>query len=415
MQINPTAPQDKFIFSLSKYPAIVAGFGAGKTEALIVRAILGKIQYPKNDRAFYEPTYDLIRMIAWPRFEELLSELHIPYRLTKNPINVLEIEGYGRIVFRSMDTPNRIIGYEVGDSDVDELDTLKKEDAANVWRRILSRNRQKKPNGDPNTVGVATTPEGFRFVYDTWHVKKLPGYEIIKASSYSNPHLPEDYIQSLRDIYPPNLLDAYIEGEFVNLTTGTVYTGFNRALNATSEEARPREPLHIGMDFNVGKMSAVIHVLRNGKAFAVDEVWGVMDTPAMISELQDRYQDHSIIVYPDASGKGRKTINASTSDLQLLKDARFRVVVDLSNPGVRDRVTAMNAAFCNASGERKYLVNIERCPNYTLCLEQQAYDKNGAPDKQNDFDHLPEAGGYFIAKQFPVIKRQAQMIKMVGH
>ena len=44
MQINPTAPQDKFIFSLSKYPAIVAGFGAGKTEALIVRAILGKIK-----------------------------------------------------------------------------------------------------------------------------------------------------------------------------------------------------------------------------------------------------------------------------------------------------------------------------------------------------------------------------------
>ena len=101
MEINPTVPQDRFIFSEAQYPAIVAGFGAGKTEALIVRSLLGKLAHPESDRAFYEPTYDLIRMIAWPRFEELLSDLRVPYRLTKHPHNVLEIEGYGRIIFRS--------------------------------------------------------------------------------------------------------------------------------------------------------------------------------------------------------------------------------------------------------------------------------------------------------------------------
>src|SRR5690606_16594998 len=143
MEINPTVPQDRFIFSEAKYPAFVGGFGSGKTEALIVRSLIGKIRQPKTDRAFYEPTYDLIRMIAWPRFEEMLTSLNIPYRLTKHPHNVLDIHGCGRIIFRSMDTPGRIIGYEVGDSDVDELDTLKRDDAAEVWRRILSRNRQK--------------------------------------------------------------------------------------------------------------------------------------------------------------------------------------------------------------------------------------------------------------------------------
>jgi len=148
---------------------------------------------------------------------------------------------------------------------------------------------------------------------------------------------------------------------------------------------------------------------------ALDELHGITDTPAMIDTIKSHYPGHAVIVYPDASGRSRKTVNASLSDLQLLKDAGFRVVVDTTNPAVRDRLTSMNAALLNANGERRYLINTEKCPNYTLCLEQQAYDKNGDPDKQHDLDHLPDAGGYFIAKRFPVIKKSAQMIKMVGH
>lgn len=377
---------------------MVAGFGAGKTEALIVRSILGKIQSPTTDRAFYEPTYDLIRMIAWPRYEELLSSLNIPYRLTKNPHNVLEIEGCGRIIFRSMDTPSRIIGYEVGDSDVDELDTLKRNDASEVWRRVLSRNRQKKPSG-LNTAAVATTPEGFRFVYETWEEKRPPGYEIIRAPTYSNPHLPPDYIQSLRDIYPEHLLDAYLEGHFVNLTTGTVYIGFNRVTHNTHETEKTGEPLFVGMDFNVGNMSAVIHVKRSGKPIAVAEVTKGYDTPDMVRILKERYPGHGIYVYPDASGDSRKSADASKTDLSILKSSGFSVIAPKKNPPVRDRINAMNAAFGNG-----YLVNVDRCPMYARCLEQQAYNDRSEPDKSQGLDHLPDAAGYFIHKDYPLIK-----------
>ncbi|MDY7025910.1 MAG: phage terminase large subunit [Pseudomonadota bacterium] len=406
MEINPTKPQDKFIFSEAQYPAFVGGFGSGKTEALLVRSIINKIRYPSNDRAFYEPTYDLIRMIAWPRFEEMLSSLNVPYRLVKSPHNVLEIEGCGKIIFRSMDNPQRIIGYQVADSDVDELDTLKKADAEEVWRRVLSRNRQLKPDGSLNTVGVATTPEGFRFVYDAWELNPRDGYEIIRAPTSSNPHLPKGYIKSLEDMYPKQLLQAYVEGQFVNLTSGQVYTSFDRVKCNADILPSEHEPLFIGMDFNVGNMSAVIHVKRQGKPIAVGEIAGAYDTPDICRIIKARYPNNQIQIYPDASGGSRDSNNAAQTDLAVLRQHGFNVRAKKRNPFVKDRVNSMNAAF-----ESGYLVSVDACPEYTRCLEQQAYNKNNEPDKTQNNDHLNDAAGYFIEHEYGINKAKITEIQ----
>lgn len=401
-KIEPSCPQYDYMMCDEPFPAMVAGFGAGKTEAAVLRSIIGKLRYPGLNRGFYEPTYDLVRMIAFPRFEEVLSRLGIPYKLYKSPLNYIDIEGYGKIFFRSMDAPQRIIGYEHADADVDELDTLKAADAEEVWRRILSRNRQKKPDGQPNTIGVTTTPEGFRFVYKTWQRDPKPGYRIIQAPTASNPHLPAGYIDSLKAQYPIALLQAYLEGLFVNLTSGTIYHTFDRTMNDSDAIEADGEALHIGMDFNVQAMSAVVHVIRDGNPIAVNEFAGVFDTPAMIELIKDRYPGRNITVYPDASGGGRRSVDASTSDLRLLRAAQFRVQNDARNPAVRDRILAVNGALCNGNRERRYRINTRRCPEYTACLEQQAYDKHGMPDKTQGLDHLPDAAGYFIHKLMPV-------------
>ncbi len=296
-----------------------------------------------------------------------------------------------------MDAPHRIIGYEHADADVDELDTMKPDDAAYAWRQILARNRQKKPEG-LNTIGCTTTPEGFKFVYETWKNNPRPGYEIIQAPTASNPHLPEGYIDSLKAVYPENLLAAYLDGQFVNLTTGTVYNAYNRASNRSSETIKEKEPLRIGMDFNVTNMSAVIYVMRDKAWHAVDELKGIYDTPAMIDSIKERFPEHNIRIYPDASGGSRKTVNASISDISLLEDAGFIVYANKSNPLVRDRVVATNQAFSKGL----LFINDVKCPEYARCMEQLAYDKNGEPDKKSNIDHLPDAGTYPIAFEMPV-------------
>src|SRR5690606_22162903 len=103
---------------------------------------------------------------------------------------------------------------------------------------------------------------------------------------------PDEYIKTLQDVYSPEQLDAYLDGKFVNLTSGTVYRSFNRFENHTDREVNTGDVLHVGMDFNVTNMHAVINVIDGGTKHAVDEVVKGYDTMEVCSLLQQRYATH---------------------------------------------------------------------------------------------------------------------------
>jgi hypothetical protein len=410
VDLSLTEPQEDFVFSPAEFPLIVAGFGAGKSEALIKRSILQKLQYPDLDQGYFAPTFDLIRLIAWDRYQNILNEMGVPFKTNKSD-RTITVMGKGKIIFRSMENPDGIVGFETADNVIDELDTLKTIHAENAWNKIIARGRQRKPDGKPNTSAVGTTPEGFRFCYDRWVRNGGGNYQLYRASTSSNPFLPDGYVQALRDTYPPQLLDAYLEGLFVNLAAGGVYPEFNRALNRSDATIQTREPLHVGMDFNVLKMAAVVFVVRDGLPIAVDELTGVRDTPQMIELIKERYSDHHITVYPDAAGQATSSKSASVSDHNLLRAAGFVLSVNGTNPNIKDRVNGFNAMILNADGARRLKVNPDKCPTLVEALEQQAYDKNGMPDKQGGFDHITDAAGYFLAKRYPLARPPLKVSK----
>ncbi|GGU79135.1 terminase [Pseudomonas laurentiana] len=408
LALTMTEPQYEFYELTDKYPAFVGGFGTGKTETLANCAVRDALESSSALIALYEPTYDLVRLILAPRMEEKLSDLGIRYKYNKQENIIYTSSGQcGDFVLRTLENPARIVGYQSYRAHVDEIDTLKKDQARLAWQKIIARNRQQPAGADPlNRVSAYTTPEGFRFVYDTWGRNPKPGYRMIQAATYTNPFLPDDYVDSLRDSYPPALIAAYIEGKFTNLNSGSVYPDFCRKLNHTDEVEREREPLLIGMDFNRLKMSAVVYVQREGVPVAVAEITDGRDTPYMANLLKQQYADkgHPIQIFPDASGANSSSKNASESDLSILKQAGFSIRVNSRNPAIADRVNAVNALILNGQGERRLKINTNRCPHLTDGLEQQAYDKNGMPDKSSGVDHLNDAAGYPLAFLYPIVK-----------
>lgn len=407
LRMTMTQPQAEFFQLTEKYPLFCGGFGVGKTETLLNCALRDALESPKALIAMYEPTYDLVSMILAPRMEEKLTDLGLKYRYNKQKNIIRPLGGFcGSFVMRTLDNPARIIGYESYRAHVDEIDTLKPKHALEAWRKIIARNRQ-RPKGveSPfNRVSAYSTPEGFRFAYDTWVKNVKPGYRMIQAPTRSNPFLPADYIDSLRESYPPQLIAAYLEGQFVNLTSGSVYPEFSRTLNHLPAVALKDEPVHIGMDFNVNKMAAVVFVIRDDLPVAVSELVNVRDTPKMAELIKSRFKDagHPVTIYPDASGQNTSSKGASVSDLSILRDAGFKVQAPSTNPRVKDRVNAVNALILNDKGIRRLKVNVNACPTYVEGLEQQCYDDHGEPDKSTGHDHTNDASGYFCNFKWPV-------------
>ena len=107
---------------------------------------------------------------------------------------------------------------------------------------------------------------------------------------------------------------------------------------------------------------------------------------------------------PDAAGNARKTVQASTSDIKLLKQAGFYVRANTKNPAIMDRVNSTNSLFSNGDGLRRLFVNTINCVKLTKALEQQAYDENtNLPDKKNGHDNNGiDALGYLISYLFPL-------------
>jgi len=426
---KPLLHQWKFIHSEAKFTALVSGLGAGKTEALVYKTLKFLTEIPNARIGIYEPTVDLIKRIIYPRFEDIFANSGIKYKLNKSD-GIMEVwlpQGKAEIIFRSMDNYTRIIGYETHHAILDEIDTLPKDKAFEVWIRVLARNRKyfvdkKTQKQGVNTVGITTTPEGFNFVYTLWvkEHKDNPQYELIRGRTVDNYHLPPDYVDSLMKTYPPQLIKAYLEGQFVNLIGNTVYDGFCRHKNNTDltlNDFPLTQTIHIGVDFNVSRMSALVAMRAtdsdksNRQLYAVGEFFGILDTPTLIKAINHRYPNRRITIHPDASGKSRKSVDASKSDIKLLRDAGFRIDAPKKNPPIRERVLSMNTLFLNGEGDRNFFVNTVLCPNFVETLEKQVYADNGDPLKDGKED-INDAAGYLCNRIFGLARPTTVISRM---
>lgn len=430
LEIDLNRPQCEFLALKTKFRAFIGGYGSSKTWAGCMAMCNHFLEHPRHNQGYFAPTLPMIRDIFYPTIDEVAHKfgMRTVIKDTRHDVHFYYGRQYrGTTICRSMENPDTIVGFKLSHAMIDEFDMLPPKKAETCWRRIIARMRTTGGAGMSNGIDVCTTPEGFRtthklFVRDLQERPDLAAnYGMVQASTYDNAaNLPEDYIPSLLEAYPKELIEAYINGQFTNLTSGTVYRNYDRARCDSTETIKPAdptkalvaEPLLIGMDFNVMHMAASVGVQRPNGRHYVAELKDVFDTPDMIKIIKERWQSkgHRIIVYPDPTGKNRESIDASRSDISLLQQAGFVVRANPGSPAVKDRIISTNKQF-----EIGHLwVNARACPTIARCLESQAYDDNGEPDKKSGFDHQNDATTYPIVFDHPIAKPGMQRVQLGG-
>jgi hypothetical protein len=385
-----------------------AGYGAGKTRALCAKTLALAIANQGFVGCVMEPTGPLIRDIWQNDFEAFLEQYEIPYSFRASPLAeyVLHLPGGDtKILCRSFENWSRIIGLNLAWVLADEIDTVTPSIAEKAFPKILGRLR----SGNVRQFGAASTPEGFRWMWNTFgteEAQQRPDRKLIKMRTADNPHLPQDFIERLEANYDPSLLQAYLMGEFTNLTTGQVYDRFDRAKHVTTDIPDVSdEPLRVGVDFNIGNMSAVIGVRLGSSLLVIDEINGAHDTDAMAQEIRQRAGGRQVYVYPDASGGNRST-NASRTDIQILESYGFSNQSPKANPPIRDRVASVQALLENGKGEVRLQI-ASHCKRTIECLELQSYSEAGDPDKDAGYDHMNDALGYLVYRDFSMLHARA--------
>ncbi len=390
--------------------ALVGGYGSGKTRALVLKAITMCIANPGYVGLIVEPTDSLIDAVFIPQWAEVCEMMGLRYKYNKSVSDksITVFLGGGvesTIRLRTATHPARIVGFNCAWAGIDEIDTIPADSAKEVFSMCSARIR----TGFTRQLFCVSTPEGFKFLYNHFvkEVEDNPELKsqrrIIKAKTADNPFLPDDYIKNIKSMFDSNRANAYLNGEFVNFASGTVYEKFDRRIHNTKyqlSDYKGRE-LHVGLDFNFGAMGAVVFAIdESGTPNAIDELVGLKNTEAVIASLKSKYPNYIINIYPDSSGKNNSA-NSDKSSIDMLRNAGFRVLYKSTNPRIIDRVNTVNYRL-NNDGEIGIYINVDKCPNLVNGLEKQGYDKAGMPDKSLGIDHVLDAAGYFIAYKYPI-------------
>jgi hypothetical protein len=413
--------QTSFVRNSARYLSLVAGLGTGKTHAACIK-VLYLLQTNKGcDGIGCEPTGPQLSIFT-TEMNKTCQELGIKYTFNgggRNSPAFYEFDlGHGAQKLWLVSAENwrrTLVGYNVSFGFVDEFDTIPdKDEAVAMWNALNDRIRD--PRATLRQAFCTTTPEGYKQVVEvfaeeisqdgliTKYKPQCDGYQI---STEENIFLSPQYKRDQLSRYTPIQAQAKYYGRFVNVFGHRVYDCFDRNRNSTTEtvQSLPQNSiLHVGMDFNVGAMSAVVSIVHKSEVYVVKEHIGAANTDAMIKELKAAYPNRTIYVYPDSSGKNRQASadGASVSSITKLKDAGFECFYRGNNPSiVKERVPAVNALFFNALGEVRARVNTALCPQLVKGLEHQGW-KDGKPDKSGGLDHSLDAYGYFCHYRYPV-------------
>ena len=395
--------QNNFIRCPSKYPALVAGYGSGKTVAFVLKALLEAGRNPQKTFLLAEPTFPMIRDVLQPTLEETLRKLGFSYqyKASEYKYTIHWKKGWSNIILRSAENFRSWAGLNLAGFGIDEAALLRDDKA---WKMGLSRLR----DGEHLSGWITTTPEGFNFVYDLWKDKPLTGYELIKGKTTDNTFLPKDFVNSLYENYDDRLIASYIHGEFVNLQYGTTYYSFDRDKNVSDEvKYTSTLPLRVGLDFNVDPMCAVLFQIHKEKPYVrvIDEVvirhtgnTNELMTERMGRTIKGMYSNKQYICYPDPAGKARGTSSRMT-DHEILRLNGFLVKAKRKAPSVVDSVNSVNNVMKNC-------IIASKCKEFIKDLEQ-TINKDGTREidkSDKERTHLTDGFRYAIDIEFPVRK-----------
>ena len=393
----PLSKAQKEVFtSEARFRVLITGRRFGKT-FLALNELAKFSRYPKKKVWYIAPTFRMCKDIMLSPLVEKMTKHKWISKVNYSDLTIT-LKNKSLIQLRSSDNFNSLRGVGLDFICIDEFSDVDERAWFEVLRPTLS---DKSREGSALFLG---TPRGFgNWSYNLYKRQDNDkNWKSFQFTTLDGGQVSQSEIDQAKN----DLDDRTFRQEYMasfEKYSGQIYYNFDREQNIIEKYTPTTNSIHIGIDFNIDPVSAVISEVKQDDLYVYDEiVIYSSNTDELVEEINNRYSGKHIFVYPDPASKQRKTSAGGRTDLSILKNAGYNVRVRNAHPLIRDRINAVNTKLKNAKGVRTLFI-ANNCKNVIKSIERQIYKEGTSlPDKENNYDHMNDALGYLVEFLYPI-------------
>jgi hypothetical protein len=413
-----------------------AGIGSGKSTAAVVDDVICAILNPGCRGLIVAPTYDQCLHVLLPRFLaicEAMEKRGMPLlkRMRWSQMRA-ELMCGGEVFFRSTAKVDNLLGFEFAWIHFDETETVANPEL--IWDTLSGRLRQE---ANFRQMLGTSTPRGLRGVIGKFHLAredyKTPEerealrrrFVFVRSTSLDNPHLPPDYLETLRRTLSKAAWDQEVMAKILR-PEAAVYPEFERArhefkIASKAEFLKRLRELGVSYDLAYDFGPNYSHVLWIARFAEMDVIFDELCDDGITT---DRLHDEIIkrclalgrppewIVCDRAVKRERAwAAEAFPQTSVMVMDARHEqsilegiaVIKNLLDPAIGEP----RLRFCSYLWDRTPRRGIVKCFAQYVYQRQSNGMLSRLPWKDNTHDHGVDCARYWAMKRFGEAYRYA--------
>lgn len=402
----------------TRFRVVAAGRRTGKSFLGCIEAMNEAITNLGSRTIVISPTFGMASEAFWPNLKMVINPAWI-YKTSISSLEITLING-SRISLKSADNPDSLRGISPSPNLIilDEWAFAPHKAFQEVVMPMLS---------DPFVKGrlfAISTPKGMSSdFYKMWEWGQDPtkpdwsSYQF--AAEDVRPDMREE-IELARNTLDLKTFNQEYRADWLN-TGHVVFDSFKRNVHVVNdlEPFSKGEAIHICIDFNVTIMAASVFAHRADQLHFIGEFMGSANTQELVEAIKTKYPNRTINVYPDPSGKARKSSAATgITDLSILRSAGFNLRVRNGHPSIKDSVNAVNRLLKDAKGNTRMFFSKNDCPNTIRSIEgtmwtekRNSEDMDSATiDKSQGIEHFSDGIRYACEFIYPVTSSGKRVI-----
>jgi intein/homing endonuclease len=240
--------------------------------------------------------------------------------------NYLRLINGSEIMFMHLDTVSEkeLLSLNIGWFFIDQAEEI----GERVFQVLTSRLRL---NTVPARYGfIACNPEPGSWIYDSFKKpfdegRELKDHFLVDSASWDNPYLPSDYIDTMKQKFPPEMVKRYIEGRW-DAFENQIYTTFDDRIHVIKPFTTPKEWEYL-FSVDHGMINPTAGLLGSidydGNLFIIDEYYkpGIVSEHAKNFHIMTRPYNVSLwVIDPSTRAKTREKNNMPWSVIEEYAD-----------------------------------------------------------------------------------------------